>query len=189
MTAPIDYQPRRSGPRRSRFPVAAVVLLVLVGLAGVFFRPLLGLLMIAAMAVGSSKSVPPSDASRSVAVTLMRWGTFGTVPERATEYTNLQNSIASRMTGLNGYTESDGFHGDGTDWYEIELSPDLAAELRVALAQSSVVKKSKSFPRENSAPRWWPKTWPADAQCYGKDLEYLVLPDSGTRAWFMRMRT
>jgi len=187
MTRPIDYQSPSTQKRPSRFPTTVVVLVLLVGLAVLLFRPLLGLLMALALS-GTSKSVPPADSTRSVAVSLMHWGVFGTVPGRDPDYTNLENSIEGRMTGINGFTESDGVHGDGTDWYEIELSSELAAELRAALAQSSVVKKSRNFPRENSAPSWWPKTWPADAQCYEKDLQYLVLPDSGTRAWFMRMR-
>ena len=32
------------------------------------------------------------------------------------------------------------------------------------------------------------KTWPADAKCYSKDFQYFVVTDSGTRAWFMRIR-
>jgi hypothetical protein len=92
------------------------------------------------------------------------------------------------MKAVNGYTESSGFHGDGTDWYELELSPDFAAELRSAVAQSATLK-STGFPQESSASGWWPTTWPADAQCYEKDLEYFVLSDSGTRAWFLRIRT
>jgi hypothetical protein len=187
MTAPIEYQsPSRQRP--SRFPTVVVVLVLLVGLGVLLFRPLLGLLMGFALS-GTSKSVAPADATQSVAVSLMHWGVLGTVPDRDPDYTNLKNSIARRMTGIKGFTESDGVHGDGTDWYEVELSTDLAAELRSALAQSTAVTKSKNFPRENSAPSWWPKTWPADAQCYEKDLEYLVLPDSGTRAWFLRIRT
>lgn len=188
MSASIDYQSPSRHQRPSRFPTVVVVLVVLVGLGVLLFRPLLGLLMTFALS-GTSKTVAPADATQSVAVSLMHWGVLGTVPDRDPDYTNLKNSIARRMTGINGFTESDGFHGDGTDWYEVALSPDLAAELRAALAQSSVVKKSTHFPRENSAPSWWPKTWPADARCYEKDSQYLVLPDRGTRAWFLRIRT
>src|SRR5688572_28805373 len=55
MTAPIDYQPHPGRPRSSRFPTVVVVLLVLIGLTVVFFRPLLGLVLSVVMAVGSSK--------------------------------------------------------------------------------------------------------------------------------------
>jgi hypothetical protein len=188
MTAPIDYQSPSSGRRPSRIPTVLIVLVALVGLGVLLFRPLLGLLMAFALS-GTSKSVPPADATRSVAVSLMHWGVFGTVPDRDPAYTNLENSIARGMTGINGFTESDGFHGDGTDWYEVDLSPDLAAELRTKLAQSPTVKKSNRHPYENTAPSWWPKTWPADSQCYESGLQYLVLPDTGTRAWFLRIRT
>jgi hypothetical protein len=188
MTAPLDYQSPSNRRQSSRFPTALVVLLALLGLGVLLFRPLMILLMAIAFH-GTSKSVPPADASRSVAVSLMHWGVFGAVPRGDPDYTNRVNSIAGRMTGINGYTESDGFHGDGTDWYELELAPDLADELRSSLAESTTVKKGKDFSRESSAPSWWPQAWPADAQCYEKDLEYLVLPDTGTRAWFMRVRT
>jgi hypothetical protein len=184
----LDYQSTPEHQRQYRFPTGAVVLVALVGLGVLLFRPLVGLLMMVALS-GTSKAVPPAEATQCVAECLMRWGVLGAVSPRDPDYTDLKDSIARRMTGIKGYTESDGVHGDGTDWYEIELSPDLAADLRSAMAQSSVVKKSKYFPRENSAPSWWPKTWPRDAQCYEKDLQYFVLPDNGTRAWFLRIRT
>lgn len=92
------------------------------------------------------------------------------------------------MRGINGLTESGGLHGDGTDWYEVKLSPDLAAELRAALPKS-FVERVDWFPSDNRAPPWWPTQFPSDAQCYRKDQRYLILPDTGTRAWFMRVRT
>lgn len=156
--------------------MVVVLVVLLVGIGVVLFRPLLGLLIVFVLA-GSRESVVPSDAPRSVASSLMDWRVVGNAP-----------NLAQRMTGINGFSESSGFHGDGTDWYEIELSPDLVAELRAGLAQSTAVTKSRHFPKEDSAPPWWPKTWPADAQCYEKDFRYLVLPDTGTRAWFLRIR-
>jgi hypothetical protein len=187
MTAPVDYRPHPSRPGASRRRIIAVALVLLVfGL--LLFRPLLRLL-IGFAPQGTSKSVAPADATDSVAASLMSWGAFGSVPDRDPGYTNLRSSIAARMTGINGFTESDGFHGDGTDWYELELEADLAAELRASFAHLDGVTKSQDFPRDNSAPPWWPTTWPVNAQCYQKDLEYLVLPDTGSRAWFLRIRT
>ena len=188
MTLPIDYQSPLKHQRPSRFPIVLAVVALLIGLGVLLFRPLLGLLLAFALS-GTSKPVAPAEAARSVAVSLMRWGVFGAVPDRDPDYTNLKNSISRRITGLNGFTESDGFHGDGTDWYEVELSPDLATELRSALARSPTVMKGEFPQKWDSAPSWWPKSWPSDAQCYRWHFEYLVLPDSGTRAWFLRVRT
>ena len=186
--SPVDPQQNPSPSRPSRVLRVIFAVVLVFGITYLLTPRLLGLIMAFALR-GSSSSVAPADATRSVTVSLMHWGLLGTVPDNDPGYTNFVRTAAGRMTGINGFTESDGFHGDGTDWYEVELSPDFAAELRSALAQSTTIKKSRRFPDEHSAPSWWPKTWPADAQCYDKDSEHLVLPDSGTRAWFMRMRT
>jgi hypothetical protein len=191
MSIPLDYQPPSGTPRFPRFRKILKVLIILplyLGAAVLLFGLLLGLLMMLAFH-GTSKSIPPPDVAHTVAESLMGWGVCGAVPDRDPEHVKLENSIVQRIKGIQGYTESDGFHGDGTDWYEVDLSPALAAELRTRLGQSSAIKKSKRFPRENAEPSWWPKTWPANAQCYEKGLQYFVLPDTGTRAWFMQMRT
>ena len=132
-----------------------------------------------------------TEVSRRVTVELMSWDAFGSVPQFDPEYTKMENSISTRIGGLRGFTESDDFHGDGTDWYEFELSPKTAAELRGTLSRSPAFKKTKPmwYLNTDKAPSWWPKTWPADAQCYEKDLMYFVLPDTGTRAWLKRVRT
>jgi len=124
-----------------------------------------------------------------VATSLMHWGVFGAVPDDGTEYSTLEQSIERRIQGVKGFTESDNYHGEGTDWYEVVLAPDVATELRDGLARSGTVKPSAEFPQRTTAPPWWPIHWPADARCYEEELEFLVIPDSGTRAWFMRVRT
>jgi hypothetical protein len=96
--------------------------------------------------------------------------------------------VVRKIHGKRGFTECSGIHGDGTDWYEVELAPELAAELRSAFSQSPTFKNTEPVFFKN-APSWWPAKWPADAQIYEKDLMYFVLPASGTRAWLMRMRT
>jgi len=137
------------------------------------------------------KALTESEVSRSVAVTLISWGILGPIPQVDPEYTRMQQSVINKIHGVRGFTESDDFHGDGTDWYEVELSPELATELRSNLSRSPNFKKSKPIYYLNSkeSPPWWPTHWPADAQVYEKDLGYFVLPDSGIRAWFIQIRT
>jgi hypothetical protein len=140
---------------------------------------------------GSSEVLSEAEVSREIAVQLMDWGAFGPVPVTAPEYVEMEASVISRIHGLRGFSESDDFQGDGTDWYEIEFSPDTAAELRSALNRLPALKKTKrKLPQgDEKPPSWWPKTWPADAQCYEKDLIFFVLPDTGTHAWLERYRT
>jgi hypothetical protein len=103
----------------------------------------------------------------------------------------MEDSVASKIHGVRGFSEGDDFHGDGTDWYEVELSPETATELRATLSRSPAFKKTKPmwYLHYPKAPSWWPTNWPTDAQCYEKDSMYFVLPDAGTRAWFKRVRT
>lgn len=138
---------------------------------------------------GSSRTVGPDESSRALALCLMRWELFGPVPTKDPDYTTLETSLIRKIQGIRGFTESDGFHGDGTDWYELELSPSFANDLRATLGKSTTVNKSNDSPYAPKAPSWWPTKWPADVKCYSLDLQYLVLPDTGTRAWYMQVRT
>lgn len=140
---------------------------------------------------GSSRTLSEAEVSRRVAVELMSWGAFGPLPQVDPEYTKMEDSVVSKIHGVRGFSESDGFHGDGTDWYEVELSPGAATELRDTLSRSPAFRKTKPmwYLHEDKAPSWWPADWPTNAQCYEKDAMFLVLPDTGTRAWFKRVRT
>jgi hypothetical protein len=133
----------------------------------------------------TGRSVSPPDSAWAVAASLGAWPVFhppGQTPGQTID------SLRDRINGVRGYSVSGGIHGDGTDWYEVDLPPALARELRASLNGSAVVKKSKTCPQRQDAPSWWPATWPIDAQCYELQLEYLVLPDTGTRAWFHKAR-
>ncbi len=118
----------------------------------------------------------------------MRGEAFGPVSDRYPEHTDLLNSIAYRIKGSRGYTSGADFQGNGTNWYEFEVSTDLADELRTALPELEAVRLIETIPRQWDAPVWWPGQWPANAKIYKRYHEYLVLPDSGTRAWFLRIR-
>lgn len=137
---------------------------------------------------GTSKALTEFEVSERVAVELMSWGILGPIPQLDPEYTQMEKSVIRKIHGVRGFSESDDFHGDGTDWYEVDLTPEIATELRAAFKQSPAFKNTRPV-FFNNAPSWWPAHLPADAQIYNKDLEYFVLPDSGTRAWFMRIRT
>jgi len=139
----------------------------------------------------AGKTLTEPEVSRRVAVTLISWRILGPIPRVDPEYTRMQKSVINKIQGVRGFTKSDDFHGDGTDWYEVELSPELAAELRSNLSRSSGFKKNKPahYLNNDESPSWWPTQWPADAEVYEKDFGYFVLPDSGTRAWFMQIRT
>jgi len=140
---------------------------------------------------GSSKVLTDSEISSRVAGEIMLSGILGPLPKVDTEFSRMKNSLVSKIHGVRGFTKSDGFHGDGTDWYEVDLSPELAAKLRSALGRSPDFKRSKpmDYLNNDESPSWWPTRWPADAQCYEKNSMYLILPDSGTRGWFMQIRT
>ena len=140
---------------------------------------------------GTSKVLTDSEISSRMAGEIMLSGILGSLPKVDPEFSRMKNSLVSKIHGVRGFTESDGFHGDGTDWYEVNLSPELAAELRSALSRSPDFKKSKPmyYLNDDESPSWWPTRWPADAQWYEKNLMYLILPDSGTRAWLRQVRT
>jgi hypothetical protein len=139
----------------------------------------------------AGKALAESEVSRDVSTTLISWGILGPIPQVDPEYTRMEKSVINKIHGVRGFTVSDDFHGDGMNWYEVELSPELATELRSNLSRSPDVKKSKPMYYLNSkeSPSWWPTQWPADAECYEKDLGYFILPDNGTHAWCMRVRT
>src|SRR5438093_13020789 len=119
-----------------------------------------------------------------MAASLMHWGVFGTVPDRDPGYSNLLNSIAGQLHSVHAFTESDGFHGDGTDWYELDLSANLAEKLRRFCKDTPTSKTRMNIPGLNSAPSWWPKQWPADCEHYERHSENLMLPATGMRIWF-----
>ncbi len=171
----------------SYVPIVVILLIVVLGL--VALRSM-ARSFISNSLKGSSAEVDSDIVSQSVAQSLMEWGIFGPVPTSNPAYDNLILSIARRIQGIHGFTESDGFHGDGADWYEVEFTPDLANELRAALKNSDIKKAIEETSLNFSkSPDWWPKKWPADVKAYERyNLEYLVLPDNDTHAWFLRVR-
>jgi len=93
------------------------------------------------------------------------------------------------LRGIRGYTESGGWNGDGSDYYEVELSPELAAKLRATLPSSSF-KPCAYFPTGGKyKPDWWPTQFPPGASCSEHQLVYLVLAPDGERAWLYVIRT
>ena len=167
-------------PRSRRWLGILAVLLLLMLPIGVVFGPIIAAMISIATDEGVSQAVPADETVRMCEVTLRDWKLFG--PD---------DQITDRMHFVNGWTKSDGWHGDGEDWYEVDLSPDLAADLRTKLTASTVVKKEVLAPDVAWNPPWWPTAWPADARIYADDGEfkYLILPDTGTHAWVLWIRT
>ena len=140
-----------------------------------------------------SEEVEPAKISDSVASSLVDWGILGpvSISRFSLEYADLISSIAQKIQGIRGFSESNNLNGDGTDWYEVEFSPDLANDMRTVLKNSTTVKTLKKIPNDLIDLRpvqWWPINWPANTKFYYKDLDYLVLPEDGNRGWFMRTR-
>jgi len=102
-------------------------------------------------------------------------------------------AIEARVRGIRGYTESSS-RGDGSDWFEAELTPDLVAEVRSRLDASIIgpdrrVLNGRDAPHDTTAtPRWWPDHWPAGTVTYWRGHSMLILPPTGTRAWLIDFR-
>ncbi len=190
MTAQTDNQPKASKRRSRKWRVLILVLCSLLGLiAFVFSLPfIIGAVLMMTEGKETHKDISPEEVSRQVALGLMCWEILAPKPSGETQWKRSWDSIASRVRGIRGYHTSDSFHGDGIDCYEFELSTDLAAELRAALAGVEPRKPPWYIP-DTSAPSWWPKRWPSDVQCYERDGKYFFLPSAGTRAWWFTFRT
>ncbi len=185
----IEDNSKRAKTRQPTWEAVVVVVVVVVFLGILLIGPTARLLL-GIVTSGHSAALPPAKVENSVAACLIRWGVFGAEPVDAKSQSRFWDSIRSRITGINGFSESDGFHGDGTDWYELELTPELADELRSGLKVTTTVQQTSGVASNmGTAPAWWPKTFPADTRFYTWELQYLVLPDTGTKAWFMRVRT
>jgi hypothetical protein len=140
---------------------------------------------------GTRAEVSAVDIPQAVSYHLMTWGFFDPVPSGAHEQINFRNVITSQIQGIRGFTESDGFHGDGCDWYEFTLSTDLADQLRAMVGRLDHIKvvKESEFPGTgSSAPDWWPRHWSTDIKIYNWYNDYLILSDIDTKAWFLGMR-
>ncbi len=93
------------------------------------------------------------------------------------------------LQGIRGFTESSGWNGDGTDYYEAELSPELTNELKTKLARSTM-KQVAYFPGgEKYAPDWWPKQLPPGAVCYEHNYVYLILSPNSRKVWIFIFRS
>ncbi|MBA4147118.1 MAG: hypothetical protein H0X66_03315 [Verrucomicrobia bacterium] len=130
-------------------------------------------------------SVAPSQVKAVVAAVLGRGGVGGEEMSRGDDSRLVAGIIEAR-----GVSESGGFHGDGMDWYEAKLSPELTLELKQVLEREASREQPSEFPLGN-APDWFPRTFPSGTLFYkgGKRLEWLALPPGEDRIWVVRMRT
>ena len=164
-------------PRRCA--VGFLVLLLLLGLGALLLHFAL------------RPSIAPTDAARAVEWSLTRWGAIDAERDRSLRHSNGEPAATPRIRGINGMSDNivGGGGGEGTDYYEVELSPAFAAELRAWLARSSTVTKYQGGVDKPGSPSWWPPTWPPGTQIYQFGQEDLILPAAGTRAWFVGHRT
>lgn len=159
---------------------AVLVFIIFIGIGGLALIQLAGgLLFDATVLRGTSGALPPGEAVRIVNGSLRQGGVAVSLPLPG------QNCVVAHT-----YTQSDGFHGDGTDWCEFVVPPMVADGLRAALGRSPAVLKTGQVPTIGGpTPDWWPKQWYADVEVYSKDLQYFILPASGNHLWYMRVRT
>ena len=129
----------------SRFPTGFVVVALFVVAGAVFWRPILGLIVVLALSGTRSRPVPPAEAVSHVAGTFIRWGIVAAVPEADPDRERFANSVKGQVRVVNAVRYSSGIHGDGTDWYEVELSAGLADEMRASIARSPAVHKATGF--------------------------------------------
>lgn len=97
--------------------------------------------------------------------------------------------LVDRIEGINGFSQSDHFHGDGDDWYEARVTSYLGAELRGGLSSLPGIQKVRAPSRSSTQPAWWPQSFRADAECYRKGFTTVILTDGGTRLWMHVIRT
>ena len=176
MAHAVDTKPK-SSPRRSMPRLWLGVGL----LCFVVARPVMKLVM----GHGTSQNIQTisrEEISGSLATALMQWEVFGK-HEANSQYMRSWHSLVDGIRGINGISEI-----DGMDWYEVELTPELANQLRAGLRKTPGVQKNEGW-QGRSEPGWWPKDAPRDTPCYQRGEEYLILPASGTHAWFVRVRT
>jgi hypothetical protein len=140
---------------------------------------------------GSARSVivvEPKEVARSFATSLMQWDVFRDSAPRKANYAEFLDAVQSQITSAQGVSLTSGDQGQGCDWYEFDLSTDLANGLRAALRQSSEAQHDAVPPKVEGSPAWWPREWPAGVHCYSEEREYLFLSDTDNHAWFLRPR-
>ena len=127
--------------------------------------------------------ISPSETADDFSLYVARWGLFGPSSDDDPKFDASVASLRHQITGVRGYAVFD-FHGSGTVYLEVTLTQSLADDLRAAL-QFTKKPNYLGVMSDEWGPKWWPKTWPADARTYDDHGDTLILPDSGTKAWFV----
>ena len=178
-----NRRPMQSPPQKQLKFLLRLLLKILVSLLVlVFFIGVILLIGVVAFVVhdtrGTKQILSSSEVGNFVASRVETFKLFGVDGK----------PLQPEITGIQGIIQSDGFHGDGTDWFEVKLSPEYAKALRAALPKSSsVAKDATSLP--SSPPAWWPTMWPPNTHYYSNDYIIMILPDSGIQAWFTHTHT
>ena len=136
-----------------------------------------------------AREIPPRDVERMVAFFLISRGIFGPNDPSQPGYADQQTALEWRIRAVQGTSESSGFNGDGTSWYEVDLAPDLADELRRKFARSPTTREAVSGADiERATPNWWPRTWPPGSIVSRVDFVSFTQPPTGTRFWVRFVR-
>ena len=186
-----DFPAKPARPRRRWLRRLLVGLGMVLLAAAILAGSVAGLVVMVFWDSGPTiRTIDGPASAQQVAHLLVFWELFGPPVNRQPEYSSIRRALADRMRGVRGASESGGWNGDGSDWYEVDLAPDLAAEIRTKLAQSSRIKQATYFPDRNPyTPDWWPTGWPPGAICYEHQLVYLILTPDGTTVWVKVIRT
>ncbi len=143
------------------------------------------------------KEIGPKETTEQVAGFLYYWHLSEPEIYHKEEYRKDGTlAVVSQLTrdipglhGIRGFSESGGWNGDGTDFYEAALSPRLVEQLKNKLNSSSF-GHSKAFPPGGKyKPDWWPTEWPPDAVCYTDGyLSFIFSPGEG-ELWIYVIRS
>jgi len=131
-----------------------------------------------------TKTLSTYDAQRDVDQELREFIASSTGPNAATRKALSSLSISANIKRTRGFMYFRGFLA--VYYYEVELSPEMMGDIRAALSGQVESGQPSVFPE--STPPWWPTQWPNDCRFYkNHSTYYLMLPDTGTKAWLMRV--
>jgi|SRR5450432_203967 len=135
--------------------------------------------------------IDESRARSNVAYILMRTAMRGPLPDVSPSYENLETQFAKTILHIRGFGCADGFHGDGSDWYEVHFTPELLAELRAFVASPKYGKVKLvqwPYPRDTHQPDWWPVNFSNYKLYHCHDWQIAISSDSEI-VWIQNWRS
>ncbi|MFT3784975.1 MAG: hypothetical protein QM770_02255 [Tepidisphaeraceae bacterium] len=141
------------------------------------------------LASGSSRELDSAEAKTMGGQLLAEWPIDSQRPGATT-----QQTVDAWLKAAKGFTESDGFHGDGADYFQLDLRPGGGDVVRSSLAGAVELQSSSRPPDTTSTgsvrPNWWPGQWPGPVTTYRfQEWNYVIVPATGDRIWLIRVRS